>query len=224
MTEHRLANFPAIATAYAGFNFRSRLEAKYAVFFDLCKWPWTYEPETEFNGWIPDFAIGAFPTYVEVKPFYRISEWLETIGKIKASGCRRSVLLLGADPVYLAKASVVHCEACEIEDGVWMPEATYRMDKYPFFCGVLAEQVDDNANLSFDNADDVRRVLFGSECGGRAALSVVDHGTWIQFTTGRTGGSKCELFGEYDHSLKQLQSLWSQACNVVQWMPKVNRQ
>ena len=60
---------PAIATTYAGTRFRSRLEAKWAKFFDLCGWRWEYElPEQ--GGWIPDFLlIGATHAIkVEVKP------------------------------------------------------------------------------------------------------------------------------------------------------------
>jgi len=34
----------AIPTDYGGLRFRSRLEAKWAVFFDLCGWSWDYVP------------------------------------------------------------------------------------------------------------------------------------------------------------------------------------
>lgn len=40
---------PAIPTKYNGINFRSRLEAKWAAFFDLLEWNWEYEP-CDFNG------------------------------------------------------------------------------------------------------------------------------------------------------------------------------
>lgn len=58
----------AIATTYAGVNFRSRLEAKWAAFFDIAGWPWEYEP-FDMDGWAPDFMLkGAVPALVEVKP------------------------------------------------------------------------------------------------------------------------------------------------------------
>jgi len=50
MTQH------AIPTTYKGVNFRSRLEARWAAFFDRARWTWAYEP-LEFAGWIPDFAV-----------------------------------------------------------------------------------------------------------------------------------------------------------------------
>lgn len=45
-----------IPTKYKGVWFRSRLEARWAAFFDRARWPWAYEP-LELPGWIPDFAI-----------------------------------------------------------------------------------------------------------------------------------------------------------------------
>jgi hypothetical protein len=93
--------FTAIETAYRAYQFRSRLEAKYAVFFDLCQWSWSYEPP-EFNGWIPDFAIGQRPTLVEVKPFWKEEQWKEQVSKIVASGCREPVVLLGNDPAWIS--------------------------------------------------------------------------------------------------------------------------
>lgn len=60
-----------IPTFYNGSQFRSRLEARWAAFFDLVGWEWDYEP-TDLPGWIPDFVLfnihGHFAVYVEVKP------------------------------------------------------------------------------------------------------------------------------------------------------------
>jgi len=85
----------AIPTVYAGVRFRSRLESRWAAFFDLVKWRWDYEP-LDFNGWIPDFVlIGAKQvTYVEVKPTYVFVP--EVARKIDASGCTDEVLIVGA--------------------------------------------------------------------------------------------------------------------------------
>lgn len=58
----------AIPTTYAGVNFRSRLEARWAAFFDLCGWKWDYEP-FDLDGWAPDFMLkGKIKALVEVKP------------------------------------------------------------------------------------------------------------------------------------------------------------
>lgn len=60
----------AIPTTYAGIRFRSRLEARWAAFFDACGFAWAYEP-MDFSGWIPDFSLRIHPhglVYAEVKP------------------------------------------------------------------------------------------------------------------------------------------------------------
>lgn len=61
----------AIKTRYNGAEFRSRLEARWAAFFDLCGWRWTFEP-FDLDGWIPDFALHTdkddIACLVEVKP------------------------------------------------------------------------------------------------------------------------------------------------------------
>ena len=55
-------------TTYQGVRFRSRLEARWAAFFDLAGWSWEYEP-VELAGWAPDFLLHVpTPLYVEVKP------------------------------------------------------------------------------------------------------------------------------------------------------------
>ncbi len=51
----------SIPTKYSGHIFRSRLEAKVAVFFDVLSLSWEYEPEgydLPMNGWyLPDFLL-----------------------------------------------------------------------------------------------------------------------------------------------------------------------
>jgi len=93
----------AIETVYAKFNFRSRLEARWAAFFDLLKWQWNYEP-VDLPGWIPDFSIGIIGTLVEVKPFIRAEQWEETAKKIAkamdAGDRHNDVVLLGESPLW----------------------------------------------------------------------------------------------------------------------------
>lgn len=63
-------------TKYAGITFRSRLEARWAVFFDALGISWEYEPETFAVDWYgesiqytPDFRIG-----VDAEPHHRYME------------------------------------------------------------------------------------------------------------------------------------------------------
>lgn len=84
-----------IPTAYGGVNFRSRLEAKWAAFFDLCGWQWTYEP-FDLYGYIPDFVLDFHrPLLVEVKGVATFGELERHTGKIDSSGWEHEVLLVG---------------------------------------------------------------------------------------------------------------------------------
>jgi hypothetical protein len=70
------AKLSAIETSYQGYRFRSRLEARWAVFFDALGLQWEYEPEGFELGdgrrYLPDFLLPNFCTeeglFVEVKP------------------------------------------------------------------------------------------------------------------------------------------------------------
>lgn len=82
--QRRIAAHP---TTYNGVRFRSRLEARWAAFFDLVKWEWEYEP-IDLQGWVPDFWIqlpcdhsecpSGRELYAEVKPFRYIQEFAGT--------------------------------------------------------------------------------------------------------------------------------------------------
>lgn len=71
-----------IETVYKGYKFRSRLEARWAVFFDLMKIEWEYEEEgyliDKNTGYLPDFYLPQFHTYFEVKRKYLSEEERET--------------------------------------------------------------------------------------------------------------------------------------------------
>jgi len=65
----------AIETVYKGYRFRSRLEARWAVFFDALGIKWEYETEgfdlEEFGRYLPDFTIcngyGEAKCWIEIK-------------------------------------------------------------------------------------------------------------------------------------------------------------
>jgi hypothetical protein len=63
----------AIETVYKGFRFRSRLEARWAVFFDRMGWNWAYEHQgfdLESGRYLPDFevTVDGVAIFVEIKP------------------------------------------------------------------------------------------------------------------------------------------------------------
>lgn len=92
----------AIPTNYNGVRFRSRLEAKWAAFFDRCNWRWSYEVN-DFDGYIPDFLLHfRIPVFVEVKPLQwddseSDAEILQEVRtKFAHSGVRGELLTLGS--------------------------------------------------------------------------------------------------------------------------------
>ena len=92
-------------TLYNGTRFRSRLEARWAAFFDQAGWRWEYEP-LDLRGWVPDFLlIGRMRTIpVEVKPILwdpsgRVPPGDEAFGLPELEKARTTgheVLILGA--------------------------------------------------------------------------------------------------------------------------------
>ena len=99
-----MPKYKSIPTQYSGVNFRSKLEATWAAFFDLNKISWKYEP-VECDGWIPDFMIktNSQTYFVEIKPI-----WLNTIGGVDTKDqiqlpdtfdkCHDATLCLGLGP------------------------------------------------------------------------------------------------------------------------------
>lgn len=82
--EYRIKAHP---TMYNGVQYRSRLEARWAAFFDLIGWQHEYEP-IDLPGWSPDFRV-VFPCrllkfigidhqydlFAEVKPYHEFSQF-----------------------------------------------------------------------------------------------------------------------------------------------------
>lgn len=66
-----MSNFKAVETVYKGYRFRSRLEARWAIFFDSLGIKWEYEPEgivlSNGKSYLPDFYLINFNCYFEVK-------------------------------------------------------------------------------------------------------------------------------------------------------------
>lgn len=70
----------AIETTYAGCRFRSRLEARWAVFFDHAEIDWSYEPEGQVladgTRYLPDFWLPRQRVWLEIKgPGGDMAKW-----------------------------------------------------------------------------------------------------------------------------------------------------
>lgn len=98
----------AIETTYAGVVFRSRLEARWAMFFDAFHLYWRYEYEgfeLPSGRYVPDFWLPELQTWVEIKPpfnrEYEVEQdrWIKTVSHCHdvAVLTRKRVLLFATD-------------------------------------------------------------------------------------------------------------------------------
>lgn len=92
----------AITTLYQGIEYRSRLEARWAAFFDRIGWEHTYEP-FDAAGYIPDFVIhGDRPLLVEIKPAVSLTDYRKPIDRLVHSlddHWDHDLLVLGLTPL-----------------------------------------------------------------------------------------------------------------------------
>ena len=182
-------------TKYRGVQYRSKLEATWAAFFDQVGWPFEYEPEV-YPGWAPDFLLmGATPVLVEVKPLTRLDEFgdaapvLAKMGAAVPNGF--DLLLVGVRP------GLPKPPGCAWGAGLGNPPLVGLLDErhesghgFGLGCGLLANM------------------------GGRLDL-FHDMGSFHGRVTGLHDG---------DHHLgsvedAEVETLWAEAKNAAQFLP-----
>lgn len=92
---------PSIETQYAGCRFRSRIEARWAVYLDIVGVKWEYEPEgfkTPAGWYLPDFRVGEsgdmYPGgWVEIKGSSVVSDY-----DLDRCKCLGAIILTGDIP------------------------------------------------------------------------------------------------------------------------------
>lgn len=101
----------AIETRYRGYRFRSRLEARWAVFFDNLGLQWEYEPEGfELPGgvrYLPDFYLPALDVWVEIKGAKATEKDLEKPRLLALSGDCAVVVYWGSPRIAWPKETGV---------------------------------------------------------------------------------------------------------------------
>ena len=149
----------AIETEYKGYRFRSRLEARWAIFFDACGFKWDYEPEGyEVDGvkYLPDFRLydAQYP-YCEYdkKPFF-----VEVKGDMDEASRRKISALSEAFPVYVVGSIPFARDKWEYLDAVGNVNAEdwyfYALDFMQGGGGWAALFVDKDGRPSFSNGDE----------------------------------------------------------------------
>lgn len=144
----------AIETSYGGYRFRSRLEARWAVFFDALGVKWGYEPEgydLGDAGWyLPDFWLPDYSAFLEVKPInptpdellkmQRLAQGFAEANKVYVYGLFAIGIPSSESTIFVDALSYAWCE----EDNrsypgrAYMRLTSYALDKFgpgSFFYG-----------------------------------------------------------------------------------------
>lgn len=116
----------AIETKYGGYKFRSRLEARWAVFFDVCRIEWEYEPQGftvdtprgRIN-YLPDFWLPRAAQWAEVKGYLDA----QAMSRLYALACGMSRCGPGRDLVVFGDVPRLRSVSWPVQlhwhDGLW---------------------------------------------------------------------------------------------------------
>ena len=181
----------AIPTLYRGRMYRSRLEARWAAFFDRLGWTYEYEP-FDLGAWSPDFLLnGALNgALVEVKPWASLD--LHVCEKIGEAVAEQWVLLTRAAPIIV--------EDHLVSPG-WLRAPGWALFQEAYLIWLLYS----------------KKPLFGADIGPFSIDEKNPVSLW--FVSGFRCYSKehaRHIFHYRDHSMQ----LWADACNAVQWEPR----
>lgn len=189
----------AIPTTYKHTVFRSRLEARWAAFFDLAGWEWDYEP-FDLSGWAPDFLLkGKVKALVEVKPIDFGAQEESAIRQAQtqaAKAFRTAQSVVGDSPGDLHGFPPQY-EIAIVGNGPFINGRGWSL-------GVFALE-------TMNAAHDIADLYVGK---GEAQLDYA----------ARTGSFRYRIGGQHDgdHHLHDIldttpQDMWREAGNTVQW-------
>jgi hypothetical protein len=205
-------------TMYGGVCFRSRLEARWAAFFDLAGWRWEYEP-LDLQGWTPDFLLlGASLVKVEVKPILWTGDENEMFKYVRHAPELEKVRRYIKDNIDIDHAP--ECSGEQIYDNIFGGhEQVLVLGAYPHTYGsggwsaeiALGVFPCEHVCLWEDTA------ILGTGFGNRK----------LDFAAGSNGCYRYRMGGEYGGghtpvnsvTEEEVQRLWRQAGNAVQWQP-----
>lgn len=208
-----------IPTLYRDVQYRSRLEARWAAFFDLLGWKHQYEP-FDLAGWVPDFLLFSAPKIlVEVKPV--VAPPLDVVGKIGRSGvpAEYEVMIVGC-------VVPVEDHSVDSSDGHpigWLRcnPAPWRPENTPAWGSAVVQVFEDDVarGLGFDSRrhfglysslDHRQRCNRGHQPSNDELCNFVQD----RFAP---GGTDLVFWGVGAIGTSAVASLWHQAGNLVQW-------
>lgn len=139
-----MSDLKAIETTYKGYKFRSRTEARWAIFFDAIDIEWKYEHEGYKLGdeglYLPDFWLPGAKAFAEVKG----QEF--TVREINL--CRRLAVKSGYPVIMLTGGPEVQAYRVEMPDGVLSERAFFPKDQ-----GKVADAVVQARSARFEHGE-----------------------------------------------------------------------
>ena len=197
--EYRIKAHP---TMYNGVQYRSRLEARWAAFFDLIEWQHEYEP-IDLPGWSPDFLLHGHRSkiLVEVKPVYEIpNDVANKINRAVPVICEEVIHDYGDDGKFTEKVYRDTGFECLI------------VGNAPIWLGV-GQGCSIGWLRDYDDWGESPFIHLGE----------LDFCHCDQSFHGRMHGKYDGNWGDEHAALAIVQRCWSEAGNVVQWIAKGRR-
>lgn len=194
----------AIPTEYRGRIYRSRLEARWAAFFDRLGLRHEYEP-FDLGAWSPDFLLPDINTLVEVKP---LTEFDPDVWAKMVRACEERGLLAGdhqTNALFLTCVAPHEHERHPVLELGWaaMPWRDQTMEALPAFLGWVPHH--NEPRFLADIVTVIKGGVCTTDCqhvwAGRSALSAAN------------GEPLPQSYSEYSATL------WARATSDVQWQP-----
>lgn len=194
MVDYTIAALP---TLYRGRMYRSRLEARWAAFFDRLGWAYEYEP-FDLGSWSPDFLLTEQNVLVEIKPLTEFDQgvadkMLDATAKMRSNDEACGLLLPRAAPLQTA-------EWPTSLGWLWVPHAP------------------DSATLTFHEAMLVWRTARRKPTMFADTATRGDDALWTM--SGDCFPIKGTVFDGWRVYEAHALRLWADAANAVQWEPR----
>jgi len=207
-----------------GIHFRSKLEARWYLFFKKLGWNVVYEPEIEgLTGWLPDFLIigKGFKTLVDVKPIDSEEEWEDSF--YDYSKREKIILHTHKDYKKIMNSGIKNLPEYEL----LILGTNLRLDGRSGF-GVLYERCvnhDYDPNTKTHTNTDMRNIEKASEC------IFVESKDEIGFFSHEAGWS-CKITGDYGKLyrfrennsdqpfFKKIDTMWNASWSELRWKGK----
>jgi hypothetical protein len=230
-----MTGIKAIETIYRGYRMRSRLEARWAVYFDAIGVEWEYEIEgfeTEGGKYLPDFWLKTVDMWAEVKakPFNPAE--IEKANSLVAGSKRPLLMLVGTPAFKKYQISYMCSEEHQLGGDIVIPA----QDHVEYRSCLLSSRLLSSERRFVWNASDSELpdpvALRAVEAARSARFEFGEHGPLPTTSTHLTMPAPSPTFApakaaRMDHpklvsDLQQLQERWPELRNEI-WSNPIDR-